>query len=119
MEFDTKRLAAFKGGQIEIHNEGEGYLYRGEVTDAEVSDSSMSVMLGWLARSKEYPPTGEWVMDTKPMYELSTLFCDIVDLGDGRLMLLSYAVGERVVFFLPGHSDFDTSKIEGFRAASA
>jgi hypothetical protein len=48
MQLDTVQLARFIGGQLEIQNEKEGCVYRGEIATAIVDDDTVKVKFLWL-----------------------------------------------------------------------
>lgn len=116
----TADLARFKGGQLEVQNAQERYLYRGEIKDIKVEGGNLAVEFNWLAEGKGYPPVPEkWVNDEPRSYEASLEIYTISDIGpspDGggnRLSLQSSIVGEIVVLYPPDGSKLDPTKVEG------
>jgi len=57
MRLTTRDLQRFVGGQMEVQNEREGYLYRGEINTISVTDGSLCVDHSWVARGVGFPPT--------------------------------------------------------------
>lgn len=113
-------LIAFIGGQIEIQNEGEGYILRGQIKTAEVtSRNDFKVTLDWMAKGKGFPPQG-WTTGKMHQYEASLEVYSVSNIGpspqggDDRLCLNSSVTGELVVLFPANGSKLDTSKVEGF-----
>ncbi len=113
-------LIAFIGGQIEIQNEGEGYILRGQIKAAEVtSRNDFRVTLDWMAEGKGFPPQG-WNTIKMRRYEASLEIYSVSNIGpspqggDDRLCLNSSVTGELVVLFPANGSKLDTSKVEGF-----
>jgi hypothetical protein len=112
MPLSSDRLAAFVDGQIEVQNQGEGYLYRGEIKTAVVEDNEVRVTMTWMAKGDGLPPK-RWVVDEKLDYAASLEIYAASEIGQGRLCLNSPIVGETVVFYPPGGSRLDPSKVEG------
>ncbi|HJP80774.1 MAG TPA: hypothetical protein VJ841_00050 [Candidatus Saccharimonadales bacterium] len=114
MELTPETAARYAGGQLEVQNRGEDYLYRGEIAAATVEgageDATFKVTFKWVAKS-EGP--GRWVNDTNLTYEASLLIYSVSDIGGGRTCLQSPIVGEIVVLFPPNGSKLDPSKVEG------
>jgi len=114
MEITTEALSRFTGGQLEIQNRNEGYLYRGEIESVEVDDDSIRVKFAWLAKGEGYPPLPErWVNDEGLDYAVSRMFCSASDIGDGRVTINVSIVWEVLVFFPPDGSKLDPAKVEG------
>ena len=121
MELTTASLALFIGGQLEVQNEQEGYLYRGEISDISVDDDTLRVKYAWLAKGTGYPPmpTG-WAKDDKTEYTANlavytTGKIDDLPGGGKRLILQSVIIGEIVVFFSPGGSTLDPAKVKDLK----
>lgn len=124
MKLTTESLARFVGGQIEIQNEGEGYLYRGEVKEIAADDSQLIVQLAWMAKSDGYPDSHKkWVRDDCSDYTASLEIYEASDIGpgtkgSGRIMLVSRANHEIVVLLPSDSSHFlDPKHVEGLRLA--
>lgn len=119
MEITTELLSGFVGGQLEIQNQNEGYLYRGEVESAEVDDDSIKVRFAWLAKGEGYPPVPtRWVKDDQLDYSAGLMLCSASDIGDGRLAVNVSIVWELLVFFPPDGSKLDPAKVEGLVLSS-
>lgn len=118
MQLTPDALARFKGGQLEIQNQGEGYIYRGEIASVTVEDNSVKVRFAWLAKGKNgFPPQG-WIKDDSLDYAASTEIYHGSDIGDGRISMHSPIVGEMAVFFPPDGSKLDPTKVEGLKLAA-
>ena len=119
MEITTEVLSRFVGGQLEIQNQNEGYLYRGEIESVEVDDESIKVKFAWLAKGEGYPLLPErWVNDEKLDYAVSRMLSSASDIGDGRVSIHVSIVWELLVFFPPDGSKLDPAKVEGLVLAS-
>jgi len=128
MRLTTEAVERFKGGQMEILNEGEGYIYRGEVETIAVENDELRVRFVWLAKGEEFPPVPmRWVKSDNLDYALSLEICSASDIGpsggdvggDSRLCLNSSIVGETVVLYPPNGSKLDPSKVEGLELTQA
>ncbi len=117
MELNTTVLSPFKGGQLEIQNQGEGYIYRGEIESVVVEGDEVKVKFVWLAKGKGFPPAG-WVNDDNLNYAASTVIYSANEIGGGRVAMNSPIVGEMAVFFPPDGSKLDPSKVEGLKLAA-
>lgn len=123
MQLTTQIAAPYKGGQIEIQNAGEGYLYRGEVADIAVENNSLQVKLAWLAKADGSPLPSRWIKDDPRDYAASLEIYSVSNIGPSggekgggdRLCLNSSIVGEIVVLYPPDGSKLDPAKVEGLR----
>lgn len=128
MQLTTQVVARFTGGQIEIQNQNEGYIYRGEVKTIAVENNELRVKFVWLAKGEGFPPLPKkWVKDDRLDYTASLEIYAVRDIGssghdtggDSRLCLNSSIVGETVVLFPPNGSKLDPAKVEGLQLAQA
>ncbi len=123
MQLTTQIVERFKGGQMEIQNQDEGYIYRGEVEAIVVENNELRVKFAWLAKGEGFPPLPEkWVKDDRLDYAASLEIYSASDIGssghevggDSRICLNSSIVGETVVLYPSNGSKLDRSKVEGF-----
>ncbi len=122
MKLTTQLLAAFIGGQFEVQNTDEKYIYRGEIKTAEVVGGELSMTFSWMARGEGFPPipTG-WVNESNLTYEASLgdyayIASDIGpgrEGGDNRLCIHSTLIGELGVFYPPNGSKLDPTRVKG------
>ena len=128
MQLTTQTVTRFIGGQVEIQNQDEGYMFRGEVKTIVVENNELRVKFAWLAKGEGYPPfPKKWVSDDNLDYVASLEIYSVSDIGssghdvggDSRLCLNSSIVGETVVLFPPNGSKLDPAKVEGLRLAPA
>lgn len=122
MELTTALLALYVGGQMEIQNQGEGYLFRGEVESIAVEEGELRVHFAWLARGEGFPPVpNQWVKDDRPDYVASLEIYTASDIGPSagggasRIHLNSSIVGETAVLYPPDGSKLDRSRVEGLQ----
>jgi hypothetical protein len=113
----TERLAQYVGGQLEVQNELEGYLYRGEIATIEVQDGELRARMAWMAQADGIPPQG-WVNSDRLDYAVSLEIYAVSEIGPGmvggaRLLLNSEIVGEVVALFPPDGSKLDPRKVVG------
>lgn len=122
MRLTTAELERFKGGQAEIQNGGEGYIYRGEIAEAKVEGDDVKIRFAWLAKGKGFPPQG-WENHTDLEYGASLSIYAVSNIGPSsdnvgggnRLCLNSATVGETTVLFPPNGSKLDPAKVEGLQ----
>ena len=114
MQLTTENLAQFAGGQLEVQNPSENYLYRGEIESVVVEDGDVKVRFVWCAKGKE----GGWINDDNLDYGASTMIYRAQEIGNGRLAMSSFITGETAVFFPPDGSKLDPAKVEGLVLAS-
>ena len=126
MQLTTQVVERFKGGQMEIQNQGESYLYRGEVESIAVENNVLQVKFAWVAKGEGFPPLpNKWVKDDRLDYAASLEIYSTSNIGpsDGevggsdRLCLNSSIIGEIVILFPPDGSKLDPSKVEGLQLA--
>lgn len=125
MNLTTAVLAPYVGGQMEIQNPREGYVYRGEIETIEVADNAIKAKFAWLGKGKGFPPIG-WVKEDNlhylaslEIYGTSNIGPSGHEVGGGdRLCLSSPIVGETVVIFPRDGSKLDRSKVEGLEPAA-
>lgn len=112
MQLTNEVANRYAGGQIEVQNAAEGYLYRGEIATIAVEGAgdaaTLKVSLNWMVKADGFPPAVQrWVpVDTRD-YTASLVIYTASDIGDGRLSLSSFMVGETTILFPPGSSTFD------------
>lgn len=108
---------------MEIQNQGEGYLYRGEVESIAVESNELRVRFAWLAKwlakGDGFPPLpNKWVKDDCLDYAASFQIYSVSGIGpgtdgDSRLCLQSPIVGEIVVLHPTNGNKLDPSIVEG------
>ncbi len=112
---------------MEITNEGEEYLYRGEIETIAVKDGELQVQFSWLAKGEGFPPLPEkWVKDDRLDYKASLEIYSANNIGPSggevgggdRICLTSPIVGETVVLYPPDGSKLDPAKVEGLQLAT-
>lgn len=130
-EIATGIFNPYIGGELEIQNEIENYMYRGKVATVSVTDGILKVKFAWLARAinddggNSVLPTNGWIEDDNLSYSL-TLFVgpDASIPGDEGIQLVSARAldtrglvissgvhNELLVFFLPGKSQLNADRV--------
>ena len=116
MDLKTK-VDSYVGGQMEIQNQVEEYLYRGKIERIAVEGNELRVRFAWVAKGEGYPPLPKrWVKDDRLDYAISLEICSVSDTGDGRICLQSPITHELAVLFPKNGSKLDPSKVEGLDA---
>ncbi len=114
----TETLQNFVGGEAEIQNENENYLFRGEITSIVIENNELQIKFAWLAQNLGGAPTGgmsdKWEIDPKLDYDASLEIYTPSDIGDNRMAFNSWIVGETVVLFPPNGSKMNPGNINGF-----
>jgi hypothetical protein len=109
-------VTPYVGGQIEIQNPNEGYIFRGEILtitiNGEGDSAVLSVTLSWMARGIGLPPIG-WETDDELDYGLGLAMSVTSRLSDARLRVKPSIIGEIIVLFPPGGSRLDPALVEG------
>lgn len=117
-QLDPERVAQFTGGQMEMQNPVEKYLYRGQIKSIRLVKEDKNVSLeaefDWVVQAdfNGKLPTSDWrVAEPKPYS--TTLLCATaswIDEGYAqerqRLVLNSAVTNELIAMFPPGYSDF-------------
>ncbi len=118
MELTTEALKQYIGGQLEVQNTNEGYLYRGEISDVSVENNELRVRLAWNAKLEGYPDLSKarWVKDNHPTYAASLEIYSISNIGENRICLYSSIIGETTVLFPKDGSKLERSHVKDLEA---
>ncbi len=125
MKLTTRDVSRFVGGQMEIQNTNEGYLYRGEIATIVVENNEILVRFAWLAKGEGFPPIPRnWVRHNVLDFVANLEIYSASDIGPGseggnRLCLQSEIIGETIVLFPPDGSKLDRAKVKGLEAVPA
>jgi hypothetical protein len=126
MQLTTELVKRFIGGQMEIQNPNQEYLYRGEIKLIVVEEGDLKVVFSWLAKGEGFPPIPKkWVKDDMDRYAVSLVVCSVSDIGSGpedegsRICLQAPILGEIIVLYPPDGSKLDPSKVEGLEISRA
>jgi hypothetical protein len=125
VQLTTEMMQRFVGGQMEVQNSHEEYLYRGEIETIRIEDDTVVVRLVWMARGEGFPtlPTG-WVVEHNHNYRAGLVLFGIEELPPGsggggtRICMHSAITNELVVFFPPDGSKLDPRKVKGLTLAT-
>lgn len=114
MELTQEVIDRMIGGQLEVQNHSEGYLYRGEISTMKLEGEGYSLELvvsfNWLAKMES---DFEWSVTEPTPYKVSLLIYSVSDIGDERIFLSSYITGENITIFPPNGSKLDPNKVRG------
>lgn len=111
-EMTTEGLQRYVGGQAEIQNSSENYIFRGEISEVSVEGLELALKFDWLAKGKGMPPAG-WVKADRDDYAISLEMCGVSDISAGRLCIDCAPIGELTILYPKGGSRLDPSKVEG------
>jgi hypothetical protein len=122
MRLTSEILARFVGGQAEIQNSEENYVFRGEIEAIVIEEDELKIKFKWLGNS----PLRQikWTKSTKLDYAISLAVCGAHDIGAGsegggsRIRIDAQIVGEIIALFPPDGSKLDPAKIEGLEIAA-
>lgn len=113
MELANDILQQYVGGQLEVQNPEEGYLFRGKIRTVGIQDEDLVVEFVWLAEGEGYPPLPKkWVKVKPEPYQVNSALFTASDIGDDRICLTTL-LHETAVFFLAKNCRFDSSAVEG------
>ncbi|MFC1721758.1 hypothetical protein ACFL0Z_02500 [Patescibacteria group bacterium] len=120
MDLTTEVLSKYVGGQLEIQNKIEEYLFRGEIANASVTDGEdkeLKIQFRWIAKGDGYPPLPtKWVNHEDTNYAVSLMTANHTDQGNGRLVVQTgFVSNELLVFLPPSGSKLDPKKVEGLQ----
>lgn len=122
MKLTTEIVQRYVGGQLEIQNMSEHYVYRGEIETAEVvgvdptdsTSGALKIRFKWLAKMGE----GGWHAQENLDYNASMILLHASDIGQGRIHYSLTFSGESATFFPPGGSKLDPARVIGLELAS-
>jgi hypothetical protein len=114
MELTQEVIGRMVGGQLEVQNRNEGYLYRGEISavklEGEGDSLELIVSFSWFAKMES---DFEWSATEPKPYKVSLLIYSVSDIGEGRIFLSSWIIGENTTIFPPDGSKLDPNKVKG------
>ena len=121
MELTRQLVQSFIGGQVEIQNTEEEYLYRGEIESIDVAEDELRVKFVWLAKGEGFPPIPhKWVKDDNLEYSINLSICVVDDIGpsddvngSNRICVDCPVVGETIILYPPDGSKLDPAKVQG------
>lgn len=110
----NEMLSKYVGGQAEIQNTNEGYMFRGEIKTIAIEENEVRIKFAWFARGEGFPPLpNKWVNNDRLDYAADLQIYNFSDIGDNRLCFESAIVGEMVILYPLGGSRLDPAKVEG------
>ncbi len=121
MTLTPEHLATYIGGQMEIQNRGEGYLFRGEISATSITDNVMFVEFSWLARGEGFPPApSRWIKHDDTRYQVSLSICSASEIGPSggnigggsRICISCPHIGELIVLYPVDGSKLDPARVE-------
>ena len=115
MKLTTELLEPFIGGDLEVQNRGEDYLFRGRISEAVMDGEEIKVSFEWLAQNDGGPrsPTSTWTKSERTEYVANLTIYGVNTIGEGRIAMRSSITGELVVLFPKGGSALDEARVSG------
>ena len=126
MEITVELLSKYSGGQLEVQNAIEGYLFRGEIGSISLEGNELVIEMVWVANhtgfgsiiplSSHRSSGGEWVLEEdekKKKYRVSLEIYEVKGIGDDRLAMNSGITNELAVFFPAYGSKLSSSEVVG------
>lgn len=118
MQLSNEALQEFVGGQLEIQNQIEGYIYRGEVAEVGLANDELQVQFKWFAKGDSLPLPTEWTNQDNTPYGVSLITASPSDIGEGRIAInTGFVSNEMLVFYPPDGSKLDPAKVKGLAHA--
>jgi hypothetical protein len=110
----SAELPLYVGGQLEVQNPVERYLYRGEIKTIALRGEDLVVDFTWIAQGVGYPPLPKsWVRSKTRNYVASVDLFPSCEIDSDRIVMQSPYTNELVVLFSRGGSRLDPSRVEG------
>lgn len=103
-------LQPYVGGQLEVQNALDGYLYRGEIQSVELDDMTLTLQLAWMAQGEGFPPMPlRWVDSPRKAFSAHLGIYAASNIGPGttgsdRLCLMSIDGRETAILYPPDGS---------------
>lgn len=112
MQLNNELLQKYVGGQVEVQNQLEKYIFRGEIKNISIENEEFFVECSWLAQGLEYPPipTSWKKVENKP-YQANLGIYSTNMLDSDRICISSSITGELVILFPLGGSILDYKKV--------
>lgn len=114
MELTQEVIDRMVGGQLEVQNHSEDYLYRGEISAMKLEGEGdlleLVVSFSWFAKMES---DFEWSVTDPTPYKVSLLIYSVSDIGSGRIFLSSYISSENTTIFPPNGSRLEPNKVRG------
>ena len=119
MDLSEELVEMYVGGQIEVQNTPEGYIFRGDVETITFQDGELIVQPVWLAEGEGFPPrVTKWVRTDPKEYGASLRAYDILDFKGEKLVLFCPSTGELTALIPKGGSRLEPSEVEGLEEAA-
>lgn len=116
------RIESYAGGQIEIQNNVEDYLYRGQIDSIKVKEDKedsrfdeLEVKLKWLAKSDPEIGGTYWKKDSRKEYVVTLYGALAADLEKNRMGICVPIINEMITLYPKGGSRLEPSEVKGLK----
>jgi len=99
----NESLEKYIGGQAEIKNLGEGYLFRGRIERITIDNRELKIKFEWLAKKRDhYSSSQKWFITNLTEYVVGyEIYSQCKNVGKNRLSLGSAIASDKIILFPP------------------
>ena len=95
-------VGSYVGGQMEVQNPYEGYMYRGEISEIGIEGDKLKIEFDWVSKAKEFSPAQPvWARHKEMSYSIDLRAYTPLDVGGGEFAIHSRSSNREVVMLLP------------------
>lgn len=118
MSLTTTDVAKYVGGQMEVQNRKQIYMYCGQIAEINIAENKgggeLHVTFDWLAKAINYPlPLKRWVRVDPKEYVITLRIYIATQIADGSLALNSRITGEDTILLQANKKKLRLSEVEG------
>ncbi len=102
MHLDINTILPYRGGQIEVHNAREDYLFRGQINKLILKDDVLIITLAWITNARGHAQSLRWVRAEVRAHQVKLEEYELIPTQDASLRFQSPSIGELIILSLPG-----------------